>query len=84
MTVRVGSKGQIVIPKEIRDRVSLHPGDEVVVELHGTANTLTITAADKIMVTGSGNKVSYGRKGLTTKRPKLVKLGVRNKYKALK
>ncbi len=54
------------------------------VELHGTANTLTVTAADKIMVTGSGNKVSYGRKGLTTKRPKLAKLGVRNKYKVLK
>ena len=54
------------------------------VELHGTANTLTVTAADTSTITGSGNKVSYGRKGLTTKRPKLVKLGVRNKYKALK
>ena len=39
--MRVGSKGQIVIPKEIRDRVSLHPGDEVVVELHGTAIVVT-------------------------------------------
>lgn len=54
------------------------------IELHGTGNKLTVTAADKIMVTGSGNKVTYGSKGLTTKRPKLVKLGVRNSYKRAK
>jgi AbrB family looped-hinge helix DNA binding protein len=42
MTTRVGSKGQIVIPKEIRDRVSLHSGDEVDVELQGT--TIVVTA----------------------------------------
>jgi len=33
MTVRVGAKGQVVIPKSIRDRAGLHPGDEVDVEL---------------------------------------------------
>lgn len=31
MTVRVGPKGQVVVPKAIRERVGIHPGDEVVV-----------------------------------------------------
>jgi AbrB family looped-hinge helix DNA binding protein len=29
MTARVGAKGEVVIPKAIRDLVNLHPGDEV-------------------------------------------------------
>jgi AbrB family looped-hinge helix DNA binding protein len=29
MTSRVGAKGQVVIPKSIRDRFQVHPGDEV-------------------------------------------------------
>ena len=33
MTVRVGPKGQVVIPKDIRERVGLHPGDKVDVSL---------------------------------------------------
>ena len=33
MTGRIGAKGQVVIPKAIRDRANLHPGDEVDIEL---------------------------------------------------
>jgi AbrB family looped-hinge helix DNA binding protein len=35
MTGRIGAKGQVVIPKAIRDRANLHPGDEVDIELRG-------------------------------------------------
>jgi AbrB family looped-hinge helix DNA binding protein len=49
-TTRVGSKGQIVIPKEIRDRVQLHAGDAVNVELHG--DSILVTAVKQPMRLG--------------------------------
>jgi AbrB family looped-hinge helix DNA binding protein len=30
MTYKVGAKGQVVIPKTIRDRIGIRPGDQVV------------------------------------------------------
>jgi AbrB family looped-hinge helix DNA binding protein len=41
MTSRIGSKGQVVIPKGLRDRLSLHPGDEVELVQRGDAIVLT-------------------------------------------
>ena len=35
MTRKVGTKGQVVIPKEIRDEIGIRPGDEVVFEADG-------------------------------------------------
>jgi AbrB family looped-hinge helix DNA binding protein len=35
MTHRVGPKGQVVLPKLVRDRLGIRPGDEVVVEAAG-------------------------------------------------
>jgi AbrB family looped-hinge helix DNA binding protein len=35
MTYKVGPKGQVVLPKAIRDRLGIEPGDEVTVEQDG-------------------------------------------------
>ena len=37
MTMKLGPKGQVVIPKQIRDRLGLEPGDRVTVEQAGDA-----------------------------------------------
>jgi AbrB family looped-hinge helix DNA binding protein len=40
MTYRVGAKGQVVIPKSMRDRLGIRPGDEVDFYLDG--NTVRV------------------------------------------
>ena len=35
MTHRVGTKGQVVIPKQLRDELGIEPGDEVTFWRHG-------------------------------------------------
>ncbi len=34
-SVRVGARGQIVIPKEVRDRLGIEPGDSLLTVLKG-------------------------------------------------
>lgn len=42
MTGRIGAKGQVVIPKALRDRAHVHPGDEVEFELDDDRITLVV------------------------------------------
>lgn len=61
MTGRVGAKGQVVIPKALRDRVNLQPGDEVDFELRD----------DRIVVTArrrpSGLGGRFARSGMAAR-----------------
>jgi AbrB family looped-hinge helix DNA binding protein len=61
MTNRIGPKGQVVIPKDLRDRVSLHPGDEVDFELRG--NVIVLMARRRPMELGG----RFARSGMATR-----------------
>jgi AbrB family looped-hinge helix DNA binding protein len=45
MTHRIGTKGQVVIPKELRERAGLLPGADVEFELRG--RQVSIRAAER-------------------------------------
>lgn len=45
MTYRMGAKGQVVIPKDLRERAGLHPGTDVEFELAG--NRVTVLPAKR-------------------------------------
>lgn len=40
MTYKMGAKGQVVVPKELRDRHGLKPGDEIVFDDSGGEITI--------------------------------------------
>ena len=46
MTYKVGPKGQVVIPKPIRDRLGISTGDEVLVEQDGREVRIRLQADD--------------------------------------
>lgn len=54
MTHRLGPKGQVVIPKELRDRLGVGPGDEVDFELDDdTATVRVIPVRERPTLMGS-------------------------------
>lgn len=50
MKMRVGPKGQIVIPKEIRDEEKIFPGDELFVELNDNGILIEKPKTDVVAV----------------------------------
>jgi AbrB family looped-hinge helix DNA binding protein len=58
MIGRIGAKGQVVIPKSIRDRLNLHPGDDVDFEVRDEQIVLVARARP----TGLGGR--FGRSGM--------------------
>ncbi|HIE23696.1 MAG TPA: AbrB/MazE/SpoVT family DNA-binding domain-containing protein [Candidatus Korarchaeota archaeon] len=64
MRKRIGPKGQILIPKPIRDALGLHPGVEVMIEVRG----------DEVIITKPKIEGSYTEYYISTRSPKLKKL----------
>jgi len=50
LKVRVGPKGQIVIPKAIRDNLGINPNDVVLVDLEGGKATVETVRQDPVEV----------------------------------
>lgn len=61
MTGRIGAKGQVVIPKVIRDRANLHPGDEVDFELRDEQVVLVVRRGTRAL----GGR--FGQSGMATR-----------------
>jgi len=60
---KIGPKGQILIPKPIRDALGLHPGVEVLIEVRG----------DEVIITKPKIEGSYTEYYISTRSPKLKK-----------
>jgi AbrB family looped-hinge helix DNA binding protein len=52
MTHRIGAKGQVVIPKDLRELVGLHPGADVEFELEG----------QRLSIKAAGDRPGLGRR----------------------
>lgn len=60
----VGPKGQVVIPKQIRDALGLKPGAEVILEIRG----------DEVVISKPKIEGSYTEYFIATQGPKLKKI----------
>jgi len=60
----IGQKGQVVIPKQLRDAMGLKPGVEVILEIRG----------DEIVISKPKVEGSYTEYYTTTQAPKLKKV----------
>jgi AbrB family looped-hinge helix DNA binding protein len=61
MSTRIGPKGEVVIPKTIRDALGLRPGVDVIIEVRG----------DEVVITKPKIKGSYTEYYVSTRSPKL-------------
>jgi AbrB family looped-hinge helix DNA binding protein len=75
MTHKVGVKGQVVIPKAIRDQIGIRPGDEVTFEPAGrdvrirrVADDAKVRAADIKSLRGSWSGTGGGTDALMDER----------------
>lgn len=48
LKVKVGPKGQIVIPKPIRDRMGINPADVVLLDMEGERATIEVVRWDPV------------------------------------
>ena len=58
MTHRIGSKGQVVIPKALREALNLEPGDEVTFSRDGNAIRIErVASPDALMGRLAGHRL---------------------------
>jgi len=58
---KLSSRGQIVIPKEIRELLAWEAGDHVAVEVHGDKVVLRRLVLDSFLGEGLGEKERIGK-----------------------
>lgn len=68
----VGEKGQVVLPKDIRDYVGIRPGSEVIFEVRGKEIVVTPQKGGKEFVEDFCNIPNKLRKSLDTKKIKEI------------